>query len=497
MTKENFIASENCIEKFNPEALPACNNGDVTVGWFTKAPVDTGNRAYQREKVATIRWKQNILRTILVMVYAGIPEIHIRVIKTETGYKFEVIDGQQRISAPLGYLAGEFPMPNNMKIDGMDISGMWVDELREKFPAIVERLEEYRLSCKWYEGLSDSMTSDLYVNVLNNVNDQKPQEIRNAVLGFYSTYVRDTARFKTTADGKASLHDLFTRVTTSTKSGEKTVLKYFSSKFSLKGRMEVDEWLSELIYFWKNDFRSGITQAKHYKWVVAQQSPTGEYATGFTDKKKIDDLLNFALSVMKVVPKTFKEKLNPMTSLILVLYAADLKKRFGDVVPETYSKSFFDVYERWSDTSKKLYANEVTDNGSQMPPFAELFGGKNGNAIKTIISVLDRELIGDPLSPFDDDVLLEKGIIRMDMREVFKRADIIKKWKEQGGRCYYTGEPLDEEDIAGDHYIPRSWGIARGGVTEYDNLVVCSKDTNRKKGNMSGDDYIAKLKMAA
>ena len=84
--------------------------------------------------------------------------------------------------------------------------------------------------------------------------------------------------------------------------------------------MEVDEWLSELIYFWKNDIRSGITQDKHYKWVVAQQLPTGEYAAAFTDKKKIDDLLNFAFSIIRSVPKTYKEKLNSMTSLILVLW---------------------------------------------------------------------------------------------------------------------------------------------------------------------------------
>ena len=477
-----FITCETGIEKFNPEAFPACNNGDVTVDWFGTAAVNTGNRAYQREKIATVLWKQNILRTMLVMIYAGIPEIHIRVIKTETGYKFEVIDGQQRVSAPLGYLAGDFPMPDNMIIDGMDISGMYIDELKEKHPIIVERIKEYRLSCKWYEGLTDAMTSALYVNVLNNVNDQKPQEIRNAVLGFFSEYVRNVARFE-------EQHELFTRIIIKKKGKtSKEQLKYFSSKFVLKGRMEVDEWLSELIYFWKNDIRSGITQDKHYKWVVAQQLPTGEYAAAFTDKKKIDDLLNFAFSIIRSVPKTYKEKLNSMTSLILVLYAHDLKKRFGDVIPETYVKSFFDVYDRWSDTSKKLYANELTDNGNQMPPFAELFGGKNGNAIKTIISVLDREAIGDSRLTFGDD-LLKFGVIEMDMRETFKRVDIIKKWKEQGGKCYYTGVPLDEDNLAGDHFIPRSWGIARGGVTEYSNLVVCSKSLNGKKSNMSGDEF--------
>ena len=374
-----FITCENAIEKFNPEAYPACNNGDVTVEWFGTAPVNTGNRAYQREKVASTLWKQNILRTILVTIYAGIPEIHIRVMKTETGYKFEVVDGQQRVSAPLGFLAGDFPMPNNIIIDGMDISGMYIDELKEKYPSVVERLKEYRIACKWYEGLTDAMTSHLYVNVLNNVNDQKPQEIRNAVLGFYSDYVRNVSRFE-------DLHDLFTRITVKTKKSEKTQLKYFSSKFALKGRMEVDEWLSELAYLKLNGVRKGVTQPRHTQWVKDIQSPNGKYIDMFTDKKTIDGLLNLALSLFKATPEQYKVRLNAMTAMMLVLYADDINQRFGKIIPEKFAPAFFDVYTRWSDPAKGLYVGKETFNGSVMPPFKELFGGKNSNAERLIIN---------------------------------------------------------------------------------------------------------------
>ena len=53
---------------------------------------------------------------------------------------------------------------------------------------------------------------------------------------------------------------------------------------------------------------------------------------------------------------------------------------------------------------------------------------------------------------------------------------------------------MKEQNIAGDHYIPRSWGIDKGGVTEYDNLVVCSKRVNLQKGNMSGEEFKSLLK---
>jgi len=87
------------------------------------------------------------------------------------------------------------------------------------------------------------------------------------------------------------------------------------------------------------------------------------------------------------------------------------------------------------------------------------------------------------------DSLKERGLILLDPRVSFSRADILKKWQEQGGKCFYTDEPISEDNLAGDHYIPRSLGVEEGGVTEYENLVVCSKRLNNKKSNMKGDDF--------
>jgi hypothetical protein len=113
-----------------------------------------------------------------------------------------------------------------------------------------------------------------------------------------------------------------------------------------------------------------------------------------------------------------------------------------------------------------------------------LFGGKNENAIATIVKILDKELLVDTKS---------FGLLEIDPRESFNKQDIINKWKEQGRACYYTGRPLNEDELVGDHYVPRSWGIDRGGVTEYINLVVTDMQTNLQKLNMHGDDFIKKL----
>jgi hypothetical protein len=175
-----------------------CNNGDVSFDWLRNAHINTQNRAYQREKVTTVEWKQKLMLTVLLNTFAGIPEIHIRVIENEGGgYRFELIDGQQRVTAVFDFLNGEYALPT-MVVDGCDIGGMKVDELRETYPAIYNRIMQYRVTCKWYEGLTDLQTAFLFIEVLNKVSDMKPQEIRNAVLGFYSNYVRNTARFEPT-----------------------------------------------------------------------------------------------------------------------------------------------------------------------------------------------------------------------------------------------------------------------------------------------------------
>ena len=222
--------------------------------------------------------------------------------------------------------------------------------------------------------------------------------------------------------------------------------------------MEVDEWLSKLVYLWKNGVTKGVSKDKHFAWVEKTQIDAGEYVKGFKDEKEINKLLNFALTLLKATPKQYKVNLKPMVSLMLVLYANDLKTRFGQIDESTYVRAFFKVYDDWSCTDKELYNTMTTDSGAPMRQFKDLFGGENSNAINTILKVLEHELKNQGKKAF--------GIIEVDSRPTFKRADIIKKWKEQGYKCYYSGVILTEEDIAGDHLIPRSAGIDAGGVTD-------------------------------
>lgn len=482
--KKDFIQCEIAEQCFGETESPTSTNGDVTIKWLKETEgetLTTGSREYQREKVASLDFKQSLLLTILLKAYAKIPQIHIRVTKKGKAFYYELVDGQQRVTSILGFLKGEYNLPTILVVDGCDIGGFSAEKLRQEYPHLYNKILDYRILCSWYENMDNEITADLFINVLNKVNSMKPQEIRNAVRGYLSTYIRDTARF----DG--TKHTLFTTVQIDGKKPEKSLI-HFSKAFSLKGRMEVDEWLSELIFMYLNGFRKGVQPAQLTEWIKKVQSEGGDYATEEKFKKlkkTIIDLLDFSHKVIISVSSEYKQRLTPMLSQILILYGYELKSKYGKLQVDTYTTKFFDVYKKWSDTKSKLWVDFDMPNGTPMKPFNEMFGGKNSNAIGGICNVLDIELKND----FDS-----FGVIELDPRETFSKGDILKKWYEQDCKDYYTGLPLNEEELAGDHYIPRSYGIKQGGVTEYHNLVVCSQTINNQKLNIHGDNFIKKFK---
>ena len=474
-----FISCFQAKDKFGKTTKPISTNGSVSIKFIYKdAIIDYSKREYQREEVADLEFKQGILVTVLNGEHKKIPQIHIRVIKVKTEnatyFTYELVDGQQRVTSVTGFLNGDFELPKPLILsDGRDIGGYTAKQLEKKYMDLYQKILNYEISCVWYENLSDEQTAELFVEILNNTNDMRPQEIRNAVKGLLSTWIRNTARgYK---EQKIKQHKLFER--TEDGKGMKIISGWPPKK--LKGRMEVDEWLSELVYMIKNGWKNGVSQTPHTKWIKDMQRPGGDYESKFKDQTEMKNLLNFGYDLLKSVPTEHKSKLSPMLSQVLILYANDLKTNYGKVIPAKYTEAFFKVYSDWSCQKKELYKKRKTHNGNQMGEFRMLFSGKNPNAINTICDILDEEVEKD-ISAF--------GIIEIDLTD-FTNEEIYKKWKEQDCRDGWNGKPLKFEDAVGDHYIPRSEGKLLGGVTEYHNLVVTSDVNNRLKSNMNPDSF--------
>lgn len=450
--------------------------------------INSQNKSYQREEVASKKWKQGIVKTIVEEHYIKIPEIHVSVeIGSDNEIKqFEIMDGQQRFSAIREFLESKVSIPSD--ISNKNWAGKKLNELNITDQ---NKILQYHIAVVYYIGITPLQKANLFTEVLNNVNTMKPQEIRNAVSGAYSTFIRDVAR----EDGRKA-HRLFTRVTVEDKKksrnkkpvplkDRKKRLKYFCDKFTLNGRMEADEWLSELVYLVTNDMNSGVSNASHNKWVKRKQSQseTDNWQNSFLEEPKIIKLLDTGLSLFEEIEKLGERKiLTNQCSMTLLLYCLKWERKNYFVDHKKFAKGFVEVYKKWDDIKTKIFLNHTFALQKDRPleRFSDLFRGKNSNSMQTIFWILDKEFEKNQ----------EKyGLLEVDI-PTFRKIDIEKKWEEQGRKDYWTGFPIKLEHCDGDHIIPRSFGKKYGGVTKYSNLAVTDSTFNKKRGNKSAAEWI-------
>lgn len=62
-------------------------------------------------------------------------------------------------------------------------------------------------------------------------------------------------------------------------------------------------------------------------------------------------------------------------------------------------------------------------------------------------------------------------------------------YQRDNGVCQYTGKKIDRHTATIDHVLPRS----RGGDDTWNNMVLCSRDVNIKKGNKLNNEAGLKL----
>jgi hypothetical protein len=245
--------------------LKNSTTGNANIEWLNSAPIDKQPRAYQREKVADLPWKQELLVSVIEKVTGKdcvvLNMIHIRIVEKDGEVYYELIDGQQRVTSITDFVNNKFALGNNFMIGDLDLSGLTFKDLQMKggeYAEIAMGIMKYEIVTTFYKGLSDKDTADLFVYKLNNTIDLNPQEMRNAILGGLSEWIRETARGKTKKKDGIQ-HPIFETVLNS--DGDKTLIH-----FRLKGntqkiseRMDRDLWLANLTYLALNGWKNGIS----------------------------------------------------------------------------------------------------------------------------------------------------------------------------------------------------------------------------------------------
>lgn len=83
------------------------------------------------------------------------------------------------------------------------------------------------------------------------------------------------------------------------------------------------------------------------------------------------------------------------------------------------------------------------------------------------------------------------GVMHKDPNRCFPRSLIDLKFAEQGFTCGITNQPISRADAIGAHIIPH----CKGGQTNYDNLIVVSKEINDEMGTMTLNEYLGMKQM--
>jgi 5-methylcytosine-specific restriction endonuclease McrA len=119
--------------------------------------------------------------------------------------------------------------------------------------------------------------------------------------------------------------------------------------------------------------------------------------------------------------------------------------------------------------------------------------------IETVEALTWKEWINLPVRSFDLSISTCKMNIRVPSVIVSsKYSEMPKKtfkltlkniWLRDNGICQYTGKKVDKDTGNVDHIISK----ARGGANSWQNMVLCHKDVNSKKGSKTPEEAGLKL----
>ena len=76
-------------------------------------------------------------------------------------------------------------------------------------------------------------------------------------------------------------------------------------------------------------------------------------------------------------------------------------------------------------------------------------------------------------------VLISKNYNKMPFKYFKGKPTKQQIYLRDQGICQYTGKKIDKNTATIDHVLPKS----RGGADNWNNMVLCSRDINLKKGN--------------
>ena len=427
---------------------------------------------YQRNFVARPKWSKKIV--ISIWNRKGVNTLHLRDLGDGT---YEVLDGLQRLQSIFLYINGKISLTTPKGADGVYVP-MGNSETYRKISLKGEHLtdadkqafyDSVIATSIYNSAMTDIEAADKFVE-LNDGNDLKDQEKRNGLKGFYTSMVRSIVNPDTPFDELGtSLHPFFEvfKLRNDRRQAEELVAKLAAA--SILYNENLSEW------FLATEI-DRVLLDEQYESTPGRTDLSECKKTYKTLKEILDQMLKIVNSASdeKMAKKSFSSGPKILFAFEFLLYLKAMKLEIVDF------KAFADTY---VPTMYSMFLDqETTYEGRQKSRLLVTWSGMLGLHLKDQIFAK----IGIFLNAITVDGEIS-GVVGKRVR-CFSEVQILNRFEQQGKRCAIEGAPVFMKDIEGGHIISH----ANGGDNGDDNLIVITKEVNRKMGRMNLDEFLMK-----
>ncbi len=390
---------------------------------------------YQRGLV----WSRNQKQLFMDSIFRDydIPKLYLRrIFDIESPYKWEIVDGQQRLTAIWEFLGGEYPVSTDSDpVGGYEIAGKFFKELEEN---VKQQLLGYTLDLVELEESEDREIEEMFIRLQNGV-PLNSAEKRNAISGEIRDFVRDTA----------STHELMTK------------------SIAIRDRRHAhDELISQMLLIELSGGPTLITHAKLRNLYEYKQ-----FDRNSPRARKFKRVINFLARAFPEKSPELATKVN-LTTLYTVA-SESLEKYAIATRPKAFSKWFTD-FERRRKSIENIPEDQI-DEDMRSYQYVVI------QATQSLASQQERRriLMRDMLATISDLKLLD------DQRQFTQEQRLAIFYKSDDGKCVNPNDNPEcdtvctWENFHADHILPHS----KGGETTVANGQLLCPSCNLKKSD--------------
>jgi len=394
---------------------------------------------YQRTEVWSESKKQRLIDSILRNY--DIPKFYIA--RSTGGFEYEVVDGQQRITAILDFMDGKFPLPDDTEIDRWkhtDLTGAYFDDLPLE---IQSHINEFNLNFVLLNKASDEEVRDLFRRLQEGI-AMNEAEKRNALMGNMRDFIADL-----------------------------TGHKVFKSAHILKDRFGWDDLIAHITCL---EIASGPAdvKAKNLKQMYENNKKFDKNGSIAIQVKKVLNFINKGLSSSPAPEMDIKWG---FVDLYLVITKFFSEYSLKDLEQEFIK--FYVNFEQKRRSNFKNYKNLASGDMWDKRLFDYIEAFRTGGGTRANIEI--RHLV---YKEFALQYFSQQGIdlAPKDAKRDFSRDERLVIWRRakaqcQNSACERTSRDISFDEMEADHINPHS----RGGKTIISNGQCLCIDCNRRK----------------